>query len=280
MDSVIVSKRVLKIDAAALTDRGQRREINEDRVFYRSAVGATGESIGLYVVCDGLGGYRAGEIASQLAVETVAHELAPLFSSRISPATLGQQIQAAIARANRVIRDYALAHPEEAGKLGTTISLMVIYDDWAYIANIGDSRVYVWRSGRLIQITKDHSLVAEMVKQGILRESELTGHPQRNLILRALGIADHVPADLFDWELQPGDRFLLCSDGLWEAFPDIAGLAKYLAEDKNPSELCELLVNEANRRDGSDNLSAVIVQVEETPNWQLSRADSQTIVHK
>jgi protein phosphatase len=227
-----------------------------------------------------LGGYRAGEVASQLAVETVAGELAKLFSSGESSISLDQQIQAAIAKANKMIRDYAAANPEEAGKVGTTICLMFIYDDWAYIANIGDSRVYAWRCGRLIQITKDHSLVAEMVKQGTLSEQDLSSHPQRNLILRALGIADHVPADLFEWELQPGDKFLLCSDGLWGAFPDIADLARYLAEDENPSDLCTLLIKEANQRDGSDNLSAVIVQVDEIPDWQLSTVSSETIVHR
>jgi protein phosphatase len=262
--------------AAALTDRGRHRKLNEDTVYHQTGQTDWGETFGLYLVCDGLGGHQAGEIASYLAVETVVPQLTSLLSSLEMSyggdhtcSMIYQGIRAAITKANQTIRCYARTHPQEANNLGTTITLALIYKSTAYIANIGDSRAYLWRCGQLTQITRDHSLAAELANLGVIEEHEIIDHPQRNMLLQALGPDEQVSAELFEWELQPGDKLLLCTDGLWQAFPEAAELAKFLASAVPPVDICRQLVDEANRRDGSDNISAVVVNVDEPPKWQL-----------
>jgi serine/threonine protein phosphatase PrpC len=147
--------------------------------------------------------------------------------------------------------------------LRTTITLALIYDNLAQIANVGDSRVYAWRSGHMTQITHDHSYVAELARRGEIAENEIASHPQSNLLLQALGQEDPIRVDLFEWEIQSGDKLLLCSDGLWKAFPDPADIAWWLSLVEAPVDLCWRLVLEANRRDGSDNISVVVVSVDE-----------------
>lgn len=264
----VVEKSLVKLEAAALTDCGQRRKLNEDAVFQRTVQIDTGESIGLYIVCDGLGGHQAGDVASRLAVETAANELDHIFSLS-NPADcpqnfLFQQIEAAIKKANAAIRDYAEADSEQVFCPGTTMTLALIYNDWVYIANVGDSRAYIWRSEQITQITQDHSLVAQMARLGIIDEAEIWGHPKSNILSRAVGVDEQVNIDLFEWELQPGDKLLLCSDGLWKAFPDVERLARLFTVFRmSAMDLCELLVSEAKWRDGSDNISAVVVDVDE-----------------
>jgi serine/threonine protein phosphatase PrpC len=139
--------------------------------------------------------------------------------------------------------------------------LALIYGNRAHIANVGDSRTYVWRRGQLTQITRDHSLAALLAERGQIDKTAIADHPRSNVLYQALGIHEKVDVDLFEWDLQPGDKLLLCSDGLWRAFPDTAELARWLDSTAAPDDLCQRLVAEANRRDGSDNISAVVVLV-------------------
>lgn len=184
-------------NAAACTDRGKKRDVNEDTVFHRSARLDSGESVGLYIVCDGIGGHQAGEVASRLAVETVTAELANIVPTDKSGTEPGQTqpvlgrmptiIRAAVAKANVKIRQYAQAHPEKAGNLGTTITLVTVRGKQAWIANVGDSRTYIWRAGQLSQITQDHSFAARLADMGVIAESEVADHPRGNVISRSLG---------------------------------------------------------------------------------------------
>jgi serine/threonine protein phosphatase PrpC len=267
----------LQLKSAAQTDRGQRRKLNEDAVFQRTDHVDVGHSVGLYLVCDGVGGHQAGEVASRLAIETVTAELAQIFPlprtrssnpsyyAQPSYSTLRQQIQASIARAHAEIRHYAQTRPQEAADLATTITLALIYGNRAYIANVGDSRTYVWRHGQLTQITRDHSLAALLAERGQIDEAAILDHPRSNVLYQALGIHEKLDVDLFEWDLQPGDKLLLCSDGLWRAFPDTAELARWLNSTATPDALCQRLVTEASQRDGSDNISAVVVSVNQSP---------------
>jgi serine/threonine protein phosphatase PrpC len=246
-------------------------------VFQQTIPTNSGENLGLYLVCDGLGGLQAGEVASQLAVETVTSELKGVLlmleavSNRehTQPSTrmLRNSIKTAITRANTKIRDYAQNHQKVAA-LGTTITLALVYGTWAQIANVGDSRAYLWRSGQLTQLTEDHSLAAKLVKWGEIDEADLVNHPRRNVLYRTLGMYESagLEMDMFEQELQPDDKLLLCSDGLWQAFPDTVELEGWLAPQQPASELCHQLVTEANWRGGVDNISVVIVSLKEAAN--------------
>jgi serine/threonine protein phosphatase PrpC len=268
MDTLVLTQQALRLVSAARTSRGERRKSNEDSVFLATYQVDSGLSAGLYVVCDGLGGLEAGEIASQLAIETVTSELAGLFRPETSRAPqpsyseLSRHIQAATLQAHAQIRRYAELHWREGLELGTTMSLALIYGQRAHIANVGDSRVYGWRSGQLMQITDDHSLAAELAKAGHIDPGAIREHRASNILTRALGIHERVDIDFFEWALEPGDQLLLCSDGLWKVFPETAELADRLASTATPGVVCQQLVAEAERRDGSDNISAVLVRAE------------------
>lgn len=268
----MIEEKILHIDSAALTDRGQQREINEDYIFHQTGQTPQGENVGLFIVCDGLGGHQAGEIASRLAVETITTELGGLFSAqgtlnghstRPSTLTLNERIERVISQANTEIRTYARNHPQKAANLGTTVTLALVYGNLLHIANIGDGRAYCWRAGSLTRITHDHSLAAELARQGLIDEAQVAHHARSNVLTRSLGSKDEVEVDVFDWALQPGDKFLLCSDGLWKALSDNTELARLLTRGQTSADLCQQLVTLAKERDGSDNISAIVVTLNE-----------------
>jgi protein phosphatase len=237
-------------------------------IFQRNGQVEAGLSTGLYIVCDGLGGRRAGEIASRLAVETITGELAGVFSNGglaqrqapLSSSRLDEWLRFAISLAHTRLRGYSQTHWEQAGGLGTTVALALIYGSIAHVANVGDSRVYASRGNRLSQLTCDHSLAAKLVQSGLIDERELTSHRHRNVLYQALGSQESVEVTLSHWKLEPNDKLLLCSDGLWTAFPDRAELAHQLAQPTTPADVCRQLVCEAIRRDGSDDISAIVVK--------------------
>lgn len=267
----------IRLEAAALTDCGRQRKLNEDAVYHRTAGTAP---IGLYIVCDGLGGFQAGEVASRVAVETVAQELEAIFGmvDHPKPAQFKPErlIEAAINAANGALRQYVAANKAHIFGIGTTLTLAMVHEQTVYVAHVGDSRAYVWRQGQLTQLTQDHSLVAEMAEQGLIQEAEMHGHPQSNILSRAVGVEDQVQADLLTWPLRPGDKLLLCSDGLWKAFPDMRVVARWLDLDMTPADYCNLLVSAANRQDGSDNISAVVVTTEAAAT-EASHLDTQEL---
>ena len=263
---------IMKLEAAALTDTGQQRPLNEDTVFQHTIQTDAGYYAGLYMVCDGLGGLSAGDEASRLAAQTLITELGPVLIKQkraqrrnlTSPttATLYRWLESAVAKANSNIVNYIKRLPLVTGKAGTTVTMALVYGYLALIVNVGDSRTYGWRRGRLTQITHDHSWAAEMVEYGMLEPEMQSQHRWRNILTRALGIEKKVSPDIFEWELQPGDKLLLCSDGLWQAFPDEQELASRLGREAAAEDICWDLVAEANKRDGSDNISVVLVSAE------------------
>lgn len=277
----------ISLRAEGMKDRGQVREINEDEVFVK-AVQATGEEpVGLFIVCDGIGGHAGGEFASEWAVKTIREELRDLFEApdrrktvklepeeieaiaagrgaatrKLDETMMEDRLRRAIQRANEVVRSIARAKPQEAGDTGTTVTMAVVKGDEAYIANVGDSRTYLLRDGQLKPITQDHSVVASLVKAGMIQPEELYTHPQRNLIYRSLGEKPEVEVDTFRLGLQPGDRLLLCSDGLWEMVRD-PQLTVIMDKAPSPKEACKRLIDAANANGGEDNISAVVVWVE------------------
>ena len=274
------------LEAATATDPGRERSDNQDRVWAQVYQPSEGESIGLFIVCDGIGGHLGGECASHWAVEAVKHEMEDLFAPKDPRGTValpkeelesisgdvkvtrvsGMQkmerlVRQSVQRANRVVLEYAQNKPEAAGDAGTTITLALVLGNRAVIGNVGDSRTYLIRNNRLQQITKDHSLVATLVANHQLKPSEIYTHPQRNLIYRSLGLKSDVEVDIFVQVFKPGDQLLLCSDGLWEMLPDDKLLVELVTKADTPQEACRQLVEAANRAGGEDNIGVVVLKV-------------------
>ncbi|GCE11018.1 PP2C family protein-serine/threonine phosphatase [Tengunoibacter tsumagoiensis] len=293
----------LKLTAADKTDVGKQREQNEDSVYKRVESSDDGDR-GLFIVADGMGGYKAGEVASKLAVENISKALdsffkplhdqptikldvasitkkepldpnetikmAPLAESskqktkKLAESSLASAIEnqfiAAIQQANRAI----VRHGEQqsaARGLGSTVTSVLVQNDQAYIANVGDSRTYLLRGQSLAPLTRDHSLVARLVESKQIAPEDVYTHPQRNLIYRSLGAGHkNIEIDIFHETLQPGDRLLLCSDGLWEMVRQ-QDLIATLSEAASPQDICNKLINQANENGGEDNITAIVIHV-------------------
>jgi len=286
----------LKLKAAAKTDVGRQRDQNEDNPYMFIS---EEQERGLFIVADGMGGYRAGEVASQIAVQKISdslmHYMVPISEMptvKLAPfseqetiildtakvaekanehitrkldetsgiKSIEEQFKSAIRNANRAIVSYGEEKTSARG-LGCTVTSALIQDDQAFIANVGDSRTYLYRNGELKVLTRDHSLVQRLVEEKQIEPDDVYTHPQRNLIYRSLG-AGHksVDADVIYEPLQRGDTLLLCSDGLWEMVRPKNLLAVFQKE-RDPQKMCNILIDMANANGGEDNITAIIVQV-------------------
>ncbi|GLV58399.1 hypothetical protein KDH_52320 [Dictyobacter sp. S3.2.2.5] len=290
---------LLKLTAADKTDVGKQRDQNEDYAYKRVESSEDGDR-GLFIVADGMGGYKAGEVASKLAVETISKALDFFFKPvhdqptikldkaaldpnktvkvNATPANaptgqktqklpetqavslIGEQLSAAIQQANKAIVSYGEKKSSARG-LGSTVTAVLIQNNQAYIANVGDSRTYLLRGNKLAPVTRDHSLVARLVESKQIEPDDVYTHPQRNLIYRSLGAGHkHVEVDIFNQQLEPGDKLLLCSDGLWEMIRH-QDLLKALEEQNSPQTICDTLIDLANANGGEDNISAIVVHI-------------------
>jgi protein phosphatase len=250
------------VDMVASTDAGRVRSHNEDAVFVDPA-------LGLAVLADGMGGYNAGEVASGMATTLLAAELAKAFADQ-TPDTRqadGQLwAQAAllreIARANGAIYQAAQSQPQYAG-MGTTLVMTLFHDDAVTVAHIGDSRLYLLRGGEFRQLTRDHSLLQEQIDSGIITAEQARYSQNRNLVTRALGIDPTVEVEIHDYDVEPGDVFLLCSDGLNDMVED-EEIALTLTSLSANLDLCATqLVDMANDNGGRDNVSVILVKVKQ-----------------
>lgn len=259
---------MISLRAGAATDVGLVRSNNQDQLLVADP---------LYAVADGMGGAAAGEVASALAVEALEQEFnGEGRPTRPTPDLLITAAQAA----NRAVWEEAEANPEMRGMGTTLVALALVEGPQLAVVNIGDSRLYNLRGGVLRQVTYDHNLVAEMVAEGRISKEEAEVHPRRNIMTRALGVEPEVPIDLFLEEPLPGDRYLLCSDGLPRELSDdmIAALLRRLAD---PADAAKQLVEEAKARGGNDNITVVVVDVAETgtaPPPGADAADATTVV--
>ena len=220
---------MIELRAGSATDVGLVRSNNQDRLLMADP---------LYAVADGMGGAAAGEVASATAVKALREVFEP-----IGTPTADDLVRSAEA-ANRAVWDLAEANPEMRGMGTTLVALALVQESHLAIINIGDSRVYALHQGELRQVTEDHNLVAELVAQGRLSEEEAEFHPRRNIMTRALGVDPDVPVDLFLEEAEPGDRYLLCSDGLPREVKD-DHIASILRRLRDPREAAKELVDEA-----------------------------------
>ena len=234
----------------SMTDIGRKREINQDYVF------ATDETIGnlpnLLVVADGMGGHRAGDFASRFTVEVLAEEV------QNSKETHPEQILGhAIQTANERLMEEAAKDSRLEG-MGTTLVAATILDHVLYFANVGDSRLYLINK-EIRQLSKDHSMVEEMVRLGGLTEEEAKHHPDKNIITRAMGVKDKVEPDFFEYRLKGGDTILMCSDGLTNMVDDDE-IFQIVKSARDIVEAVETLIQRANENGGSDNIGIVLAQ--------------------
>ncbi|MCI8306580.1 MAG: Stp1/IreP family PP2C-type Ser/Thr phosphatase [Lachnospiraceae bacterium] len=236
----------------AVTDIGKKRTINQDYVYN------TDDNIGrfsnLYIVADGMGGHNAGDMASRICVETVCSSIAD--SEFTTPVSI---LEEAVRTSNKKVMEVAGTSKEYEG-MGTTLVISTILDGVMYVANIGDSRLYLLRES-LEQITEDHSLVEEMVKSGELAKENVRSHPNKNIITRALGIGNGVEADYFQIEVMENDIILMCSDGLTNMIEDIDIEYTIKSNRDNPQKAMMELLSKANEAGGRDNITVLVVKV-------------------
>lgn len=247
---------MLSIEFASLSDRGRVRLNNEDSYgqFVPETAAEFEERGAVFVVADGMGGHRGGEIASRIAVRTIL-----AFYTADASGDRSQALARAFHEANQTIIQEAVADSTLFG-MGTTCTALALQAGRAYLAHVGDSRCYMLRQGNIRQVTSDHSIVGEMVRSGIISDEDARTHPKRNVITRSLGaqpdVATETPESI---ELQAGDTFLLCSDGLTAYLSDI-DLSEVLST-LMPEEACKKLIKMANEQGGRDNITAQVVTV-------------------
>lgn len=244
----------LRMECGLATDTGCVRTINEDaiRIIRPTDAERLAEQGVLAVVCDGMGGHEAGEIASHLAIETVVKRFEE--GGRDAEQMLVRAVQAA----NRAIHDSAASNVALKG-MGTTCTALLLRDGLAYCAHVGDSRLYLVRDAQIFLMTEDHSAVMELVRQGAISREEARHHPEKNVISRALG--GHRDVEVTTWPqpfaVAPGDRFLLCSDGLYDLVEESEILDA--VRDFSAQEACERLVELARAQGGHDNISVAVL---------------------
>ena len=234
----------------SITDVGQKRTVNQDFVFTSET--PVGNLPNLFVVADGMGGHKAGDFASSYAVEVLLSTIREDENS--NPVKI---IRAAIENANTQLLREASDNETMSG-MGTTMVLVTIVGHYAYVANVGDSRLYLIDENKISQITKDHSLVEEMVRMGEISRDDARNHPDKNIITRALGAGRDVDVDFFDVRLTPGDILLLCSDGLSNMVPD-EDIRQVILTSETLEEAGRRLVSMANDNGGRDNIAVVLV---------------------
>ena len=253
-----------RFTAAGFTDRGQSRSRNEDAFL-------TDPDLGLAVVADGMGGHRAGHIASAMASAELRRQLTslgPLPSSRGalagSPSPLGERMADAVMSADARVRSHAASAPERAG-MGTTLTALVVRCEElrTIIGHVGDSRAYLYEKQRLRQLTRDHTWVQEQVDRGVLPVERAPDHPWGHVLTQGVGVGDDISPELLEQDASPGQLYLLCTDGLTNMLPD-AAMERTIAEAL-PGGLdatARALVAEANERGGRDNITAVLVSID------------------
>ena len=227
--------------------------MNQDYMFTSET--AVGRLPNLFVVADGMGGHKAGDVASKTAIEAATEYIKDCEIN--NPVSL---LKRAIIYANDKVYKLALSDPEDYAGMGTTFVVAVIDDGIMYVANIGDSRLYIVNS-EIRQVTLDHSLVEELIRNGQLDRNKGRNHPEKNIITRALGIGDDVVPDFFEVELSADDKILLCSDGLSNMIEDDE-IRDIISETDDLEEAGKKLVERANYYGGRDNISAVVIAID------------------
>jgi len=254
-------KGVTMFEMVGITDTGRMRAENEDAIGVHA-------NVGVAILADGMGGHAAGEVASRIAIDMISRHFAEIFMRDVERKKTGRIPEAAmevnavydaVNLANNAIYEMARARPECAG-MGSTVVIAIFYDDKVCIGHVGDSRLYRYRGGELMQLTEDHSVVQELVSRGLLTLEEAHATVGKNLVTRALGVDTSVEPDVDEKTAEEADIYLLCSDGLNDMLSD-DDIRKLLAEHgADLDAAAKRLVAEANERGGADNISVILVR--------------------
>ena len=250
----------MQTDSSGYSDKGLVRDGNEDSF-------VVAPEIGFFAVADGMGGHNAGEVASRMAIDALRAYLERTTIANSTPdddnhptcSAAANHLASGIRHANRIIFESTWNNPAWQN-MGTTIVAAILNENRLSIAHVGDSRAYLLRGGGIIALTEDHSLVAEQVRSGTISSEIAEVSTQRNIITRALGSESEPEVDLCDLLLAPDDRILLCSDGLTTMVNE-ATIRSIVLGSRNPDEICRLLVEEANRNGGKDNITVAVILV-------------------
>jgi protein phosphatase len=240
------------------TDTGRQRRENEDSAFVRAP---------LFVIADGMGGAQAGEVASQMAVEAFQGDLP-------AEGTPEQRLAGRARDANRRIYEISRSEHERAG-MGTTLTALYVDETNLAVAHVGDSRAYLFREGQLGRLTQDHTLVEELVRRGKLTQEQAAEHPQRSIITRALGVDPDVDVDTWTYTARAGDIVLMCSDGLTSMISE-GQITAVLESEHDLDRAADRLINEANEAGGRDNITVILVRLEDGEGGQV--ADQPTMI--
>ncbi|MBI4051914.1 MAG: Stp1/IreP family PP2C-type Ser/Thr phosphatase [Elusimicrobia bacterium] len=247
------------LTAAGKSDTGRVRSNNEDSILIN-------EELRLFAVADGMGGHNSGEVASRIAIRVLQEALQQMFSSRSMPEEVNtnfslqtNQLAWAVRLANQAVFEASRDKPQNQG-MGTTLSVALVQNNKAGVVHIGDSRIYMFREGNLIQLTRDHSLVMEQVRQGLITQEEAESSRLQNILTRALGTQPKAQIDVEEHPLMEGDILLLCSDGLTRMLKESA-LVKIFREKEELSAICNTLIESANQAGGMDNISVIVIQI-------------------
>lgn len=253
----------MEIVGFGATDLGCRREKNEDAYLIDT-------SHNLYVVADGMGGHLGGEFASRMAVTTIGEAISNIMQDPemtlqsnidIRPGDYKSYLKYAISTASGRIFDRSSRDPSLRG-MGTTVVAVMFHEGKAYYANVGDSRCYFLRAGKLKQLTKDHSLVGEQLRAGIINPGDIKNHKLKNIITRSVGFQEDVEADINVRNVRTGDKLLLCTDGLTNLVS--AEEIEAVVAEKSPKDACNELIELANSHGGDDNITAIVAEVAAT----------------
>ncbi|WP_287740340.1 Stp1/IreP family PP2C-type Ser/Thr phosphatase [Diaphorobacter sp.] len=247
---------MLSYEFCALTDTGRVRSNNEDAV-------AIHETVQMVILADGMGGYNAGEVAAGMAITYIGTEMVRWLQgdgSAASPSDVRHALEACVDNANHAILGASMSNPQYLG-MGTTLVVGVFRDDRLILGHIGDSRCYRWREGLLRQITRDHSWLQEQIDLGLLTPAQAAVSRQRNLVTRALGVDVSVHIEINEFLVEPGDLFILCSDGLTDMLSD-ADLAELARMPIALQDKAARMVAMANAMGGRDNISVVLAQTQ------------------
>tara|TARA_Y100001936_G_scaffold142089_1_gene138586 strand:- start:77 stop:910 length:834 start_codon:yes stop_codon:yes gene_type:complete len=257
-----------------ITDVGKVRPVDEDSILAADlsfGINSENSNFLLLAVADGMGGHAKGEEASKIALNTITKTVIPQLNENIPYTDLLDQ---GIKNANQAILDYTIEHPETAG-MGTTSVCAVVKDNDVHLVNLGDSRAYVISNDEIRRVTKDHSLVQQLVDQGLITEEEARTHPQSNQISKAIGINPNIESDTMRLKLASDENLLLCCDGVIAHLTD-EDIHKTIIESPDPDTACQNIVNLANERGGSDNISLIILSPEDNCDAKKIETESST----
>ncbi|MDQ3244293.1 MAG: Stp1/IreP family PP2C-type Ser/Thr phosphatase [Gemmatimonadota bacterium] len=243
---------LVHLAVSARTDTGRLRKGNEDNLYADA-----NEYRGLFIVADGMGGHAAGEVASQMAVDLIARELAEV--NNLASPEAGTRLSDTLRLANRQVFQRTMSEVEKTG-MGSTASALLLSDTRYLIGHVGDSRIYLVRDGMMQQLTRDHSLVQEQVDAGLITAEQARHHPQSNVITCCIGMSSEIEPDVIAGETHVGDVFLLASDGLTGMVED-RRLQQLLQSRAAPERIVNAMIADANNNGGIDNITAIVVKV-------------------